>query len=52
MIGVVFMLVGVGLMIAQRIKEPEFFARKAETPTDEVARGEAIAEGSLIVEED
>ena len=51
-IALVFMLVGVGLMIAQRIKEPEFFARKAETPTDEVARGEAIAEGSLIVEED
>jgi hypothetical protein len=51
-IAVAFMLLGLVLYALQRQQKTGFFDRKAEVPSDAVARGEAIAEGALIVEED
>ncbi len=51
-IAIAFMLLGVVFYALQRRQQTGFFDRKAETPSDAVARGEAIAEGALIVEED
>jgi amino acid transporter len=42
-----FMVLGVVLLLLQWKREPEFFHRKAELPSEEVARGDAIAAGSL-----
>jgi amino acid transporter len=42
-----FMVLGVVLMLLQWKVEPAFFHRKAELPSEEVARGDAIAAGSL-----
>jgi len=47
-----FMVLGIVLYVLQRAQHTGFFDRRAEVPSDAVARGEAIAEGALIVEED
>jgi amino acid transporter len=51
-IAIGFTLIGIVLYGLQRAQGTDFFKRRAEVPSDEVARGEAIAEGALIVEED
>ena len=52
-IGAGFMILGLVLYVLQRTRgSGDFFDRRAELPSDAVARGEAIAEGALIVEED
>ena len=50
-IGVGFMVLGVVLMLLQRRAEPEFWQRKPELPSDDVAAGLAIAEGALVEED-
>ena len=51
-IAVAFTVVGIVLYFGQRSQSGDFFERKAELPSDDVAAGRAIAEGALIVEED
>lgn len=51
-IAIAFMLLGLVLYALQRRQQTGFFDRRSETPSDAVARGEAIAEGALIVEGD
>ena len=51
-IAVAFTVMGVVLYVVQRSRNKEFFERRAELPSDDVAAGLAIAEGALIVEGD
>ena len=43
-----FTVAGIVLYFGQRSQSGDFFERKAELPSDDVAAGRAIAEGALI----